>query len=367
VRIRSKVVLFSLFFALASGAVMAWCFVNIHREEAAFINSRRAIKTFAAVSDIEYFLVRQVRLLESYVLLGDESERLQLVQASAQTRQRLEEWSQTVKKGESHGVEIPAVKAVADAIAVPANKIRGLIALGKRTQAMALVEKEFSPASRQALAKFDAVKRRVQEAKIQSENVVILELQQSHLGLMGGLGLVVFFGLSFLWALYSAVIRPLRNMRTWADRVARGEKGLAMAAFSGKNELTELAQSIGEMAIQLTRPKAYPSPPVAAKTLPVSPAPHVRPSARGAFPHSRAHFRRGSSETDPAPNGFGSSPSARPPFPRRTTSRTPSTNFGIFSPKWPAKSRLPPAKRDNAGHQGKFADPKTHVIIQPQC
>jgi HAMP domain-containing protein len=273
VRIRSKVVLFSLFFALASGAVMAWCFVNIHREEAAFINSRRAIKTFAAVSDIEYFLVRQVRLLESYVLLGDESERLQLVQASAQTRQRLEEWSQTVKKGESHGVEIPAVKAVADAIAVPANKIRGLIALGKRTQAMALVEKEFSPASRQALAKFDAVKRRVQEAKIQSENVVILELQQSHLGLMGGLGLVVFFGLSFLWALYSAVIRPLRNMRAWADRVARGEKGLAMAAFSGKNELTELAQSIGEMAIQLTRPKAYPSPPVAAKTLPVSPAP----------------------------------------------------------------------------------------------
>ncbi len=34
-RIRSKVILFSLFFALASGAVMAWCYINIRQEEAA--------------------------------------------------------------------------------------------------------------------------------------------------------------------------------------------------------------------------------------------------------------------------------------------------------------------------------------------
>lgn len=258
---------------------MAWCYINIHQEEAAFVNSRRAIKTFAAVTDIEYFLVRQVRLLESYVLLGDESERLQLVQASAQTYQRLEEWAVTIKKGEAHGAEIEAVKSVADAIAYPANKIRGLIAVGKRTQAMALVEKEFSPASAQALKKFDMLKRRVQDAKLQSEVLVVQELQRSHLGVMGGLGLVVFFGLVFLWALYSAVIRPIQNMRAWADRVARGEKGLAMTAFSGKNELTELAQSLGEMAIQLTRPKATPPPPAVSKAppapppLPISPVP----------------------------------------------------------------------------------------------
>lgn len=257
-RIRSKVVLFSLLFAVASGAVVAWCFINIRREEESFVNSRRAIKTFAAVADIDYFLVRQVRLLESYVLLGEESERLQLVQASAQTRQRLEEWGAEVKKGEAHGEEISAVKGVAEAIAVPANKIRGLIAAGKRTQAMAAVEKEFSPASAQALKKFDMIKRRVQDAKNQSEVLVVQELQRNHLGLMGGLGLVVFFGLAFLWALYNAVIRPIQNMRAWADRVARGEKGLAMTAFSGKNELTELAQSLGEMAIQLTRPRAVP-------------------------------------------------------------------------------------------------------------
>lgn len=278
-RIRSKVILFSLLFAAASSAVVAWCFIHIRQEEAAFVNSRRAIKTFAAVTDIEYFLVRQVRLLESYVLLGEESERLQLAQASAQTRQRLEEWSLTVKKGEAHGAEILIVKSAADAIAEPANKIRGLIAVGKRSQAMDLVEKEFSPASRQALHKFDGVKRRVSDAKIQSENLVVQELQQSHLGLMGGLGLVVFFGLTFLWALYNAVIRPLHNMRIWADRVARGEKGLAMTAFSGKNELTELAQSLGEMAIQLTRPKANPAPVAGPKTgpgplpLPLPPTP----------------------------------------------------------------------------------------------
>lgn len=251
------------------------------------MNSRRAIKTFAAVTDIEYFFVRQVRLLESYVLLGDESERLQLVQAFAQTRQRLDEWKGAVKMGEAKGEEIPAVQSVADAIAIPANKIRALIAVGKRTQAMALVEKEFSPASVHALKKFDMLKRRVQDAKSQSEVLVVQELQTSHLGLMGGLGLVVFFGLVFLWALYSAVIRPIQNMRAWADRVARGEKGLAMTAFSGKNELTELAQSLGEMAIQLTRPKAYPPPPPTAKA-PLAPPAMSVPSVPAPTPQSLA-------------------------------------------------------------------------------
>jgi HAMP domain-containing protein len=275
VKIRSKVILFSLLFALSSAVVISWCFITIRREEAAFVNSRRAIKTFAAVTDIEYFFVRQVRLLESYVLLGDESERLQLVQASAQARQRLQEWASAVQQGEAHGEEIPAVQAVSDAIGVPANTVRGLIAHNKRTQAMALMVKEFSPASHQALLKFDGVKRRVQDAKARSENSVILELQRSHLGLMGGLGLVVLFGLVFLSALYRSVIRPIQNMRDWADRVARGEKGLAMTAFSGQNELTELAQSIGEMAIQLTRPKAYPPPLPAEKAPPPPPSREV--------------------------------------------------------------------------------------------
>ncbi|MBK8575539.1 MAG: hypothetical protein IPN90_07650 [Elusimicrobia bacterium] len=104
-RIRSKVILFSLLFAVSSGVVMAWCFINVRREEMAFLNGRRAMKTFAAVTDIEYFFVRQVRLLESYVLLGDESERLQLVQVSAQARQRLEEWAGAVKKGKPTGTK----------------------------------------------------------------------------------------------------------------------------------------------------------------------------------------------------------------------------------------------------------------------
>lgn len=269
-RIRSKVFLFSLLFAAASSAIMTWCFINIRREEAAFVDSRRAMKTFAAVTDIEYFFVRQVRLLESYVLLGDESERLQLVQATAQSGQRLTEWQEAVARGKAHGEEIPAVQSVAEAIAVPANQIRGLIAQGKRTQAMAQVEKEFSPASARALKKFNAVKMRVEDAKNETELLVVHEFQRSHLGLMAGLGLVVVFGLGFLWALYRAVIRPIQKMRVWADGVARGEKGLAMTAFSGRNELTELAQSLGEMAIQLTRPKASPPPLQEPKVTPLS-------------------------------------------------------------------------------------------------
>ena len=301
-RIRSKVFLFSILFTAASSAVMAWCFINIRREEAAFVNSRRAMKTFAAVTDLEYFFVRQVRLLESYVLLGDESERLQLGQATAQSRQRLAEWQEAVNQGKAHGGEIPAVESVAQAIAVPANKIRGLIAQGKRTQAMGVVDKEFSPASARALTKFNAVKLRVEDAKNETELFVVQEFQRSHLGLMAGLGLVVLFGLGFLGALYRSVIRPIQKMRAWADGVSRGEKGLAMTAFSGQNELTELAQSLGEMAIQLTRPKAYP-PPAVPKVQPVSTPSSLAPSAPVNAPQPVA-------SVNPSPVAPGESPPA---------------------------------------------------------
>ncbi len=259
-RIRTKVFLSALLFLTVSGAAMAWCYFNIRREETAFLENRRALKTLGIVTDIDYFLVRQARLLENYVLLGDESERLQLVQAVTQTRQRLEEWDKAARRGEANGVERAAVQQVHDTIAKSSNKIRGLLAAKKRVQAMALTEKEFTPVSARALAAFAAIKQRVQTAKDEAESRVSLDLRFSHMGLMAGLGLVSFFGLVSLLALYRTVIRPIQSMKNWADRVARGEKAVPLAGFKGANELTELAQSIGEMAIQLTRPKAYPPP-----------------------------------------------------------------------------------------------------------
>lgn len=259
-RIRTKVFLFALLFLTVSGAAMAWCYINIRREETAFLENRRAMKTLAAVNDIEYFLVRQARLLENYVLLGDESERLQLVQAVIQTRRRLDDWDKAAQRGEANGAERMAVQQVHETIAKSSNKIRGLLAAGKRVQAMALTEKEFAPVSARALAAFGAIKQKIQTAKDEAENRVGLELRLSHMGLMAGLGLVSFFGFVSLLALYRTVIRPIQSMKNWADRVARGEKAVPLAGFKGANELTELARSIGEMAIQLTRPKAYPPP-----------------------------------------------------------------------------------------------------------
>ncbi|MBL0058650.1 MAG: HAMP domain-containing protein [Elusimicrobia bacterium] len=286
-KIRSKVVLFALFFAWVSGSVGAWCFLNIRREEAAFADSRRAMKTHAAVTDIEYFLVRQVRALENYVLLNDEAEKLQLAQAAAQTRQRLAQWEKSAKAREAQGEEIPAVRKVNDAIAEPAKNIEDLLEAGRRSEAMGAVEKEFSPAAVKALAVFSVVKGRTEAEKERTERRMLAELRRNHLSLLGGLGLVAFLGLVFLFALYRSVISPIRELRSWADRVARGEKGQALQ-FSGGNELTELARSIGEMAIQLTRPKASPPPveiPESTKGPgPVQSAPPTVPSAPSAAP-----------------------------------------------------------------------------------
>lgn len=347
-RIRSKVILFVLLFLTVSGAAMGWCYLNIRREEAAFLENRRAMKTLSALTDIEYFLVRQVRLLENYVLLGDESERLQLVQAVTQTRKRLDDWDKAAQRGEANGAERVAVQQVHETIAKSSNKIRGLLAAKKRVQAMSLTEKEFTPVSARALAAFAAIKQRVQAAKEEAESRVSLELRFSHMGLMGGLGLVSFFGLVSLLALYRTVIRPIQSMKNWADRVARGEKAVPLAGFKGANELTELAQSIGEMAIQLTRPKAYPPP-----------LPTAAPAAAKGAHLARAVTPPSSAPTPPSPVAVvpipatGASPTATGPgpTPKGTKPPTPTTDSKgqLLPPQTPERSSAPPKPGVAAG------------------
>lgn len=349
-RIRSKVILFVLLFLTVSGAAMGWCYLNIRREEAAFLENRRAMKTLSALTDIEYFLVRQVRLLENYVLLGDESERLQLVQAVTQTRKRLDDWEKAAQGGEANGAERAAVQQVHETISKSSNKIRGLLAAKKRVQAMALTEKEFTPVSARALSAFAAIKQRVQTAKEEAESRVSLEIRLSHMGLMAGLGLVSFFGLVSLLALYRTVIRPIQNMKNWADRVARGEKAVPLAGFKGANELTELAQSIGEMAIQLTRPKAYPTPlPTTTPTVTKGPT-LVAPTPASSLPstNSLAGESPAATGASPKPVEGESAPKGTfapltatdskgqnmtPPPPEGTASPTPKPGVGAVSSK----------------------------------
>lgn len=326
---------------------MAWCYFNIRREEAAFLENRRAMKTLAAVTDIEYFLVRQARLLENYVLLGDESERLQLVQAVTQTRRRLDDWDKAAQRGEANGAERVAVQQVHETISKSSNKIRGLLAAKKRVQAMALTEKEFTPVSARALAAFGAIKQRVQTAKDDAESHVNLELQLSHMGLMAGLGLVSFFGLVSLLALYRTVIRPIQSMKNWADRVARGEKAVPLAGFKGANELTELAQSIGEMAIQLTRPKAYP-PPLPA-TAPAT-AKGGSPAGATTPPPSVTISTAPVAALPSAAVGLSQAAGGPGPTPKETIPPTPDVNQHVVpTPTREAKSAAPPAPAGPTG------------------
>lgn len=273
-KIRTKVVLSSLLFIAASSGVGYWCFLNIRREEDALAKSRRALKTNAAVADIDYFLRRQVRALENYVLLSDEAEKLQLAQARGQAQRRIGDWRAWVVAGEADGNEIPAVQSVSGVLIEKAQKIEQTMDAGQRRDAMGLVEKEFTPASTAALAAFDEIRKRTEKSKTETERRMIEVLRLNHLTLLGGVGLVTFFGLTIFFALYRAVIGPVHRMRQWADRVAQGDRS-AVLGIHGRNELMDLARSIAEMSIQLRRPRAEPAPLPAANAGP--PAPPLSP------------------------------------------------------------------------------------------
>jgi CHASE3 domain sensor protein len=192
-KIRTKVTLSSVFFLAVSSAVGSWCYLNIKKEETAFAQSRRATRTLAAVSDIEYFLTRQGRALQNYVLLNDEAEKLQFQQAESQMKSRLKTWRQTADNGETQGDEIANVQSAYELLATPARKINGLMETGKKTTAMTLVDSEFVPANKKATALFKDVKTRVETGAQQAEANMLLEVRQNHLTLMGGVGLVCSF------------------------------------------------------------------------------------------------------------------------------------------------------------------------------
>ena len=82
-------------------------------------------------------------------------------------------------------------------------------------------------------------------------------LRRNHMNLLGGLIFLAVLGLTFLLWQYRATIGPVNALRRWADRMARGERNVPLG-FWGQNELMDLAQSIGEMAIQLMRPRSLP-------------------------------------------------------------------------------------------------------------
>ena len=276
-KIRTKIAFSSLFFLAVSSGVGAWCYLNIQKEERAFDDSRRAARTRAAVADIDYFVTRRVRALQNYVLLNDEAEKLQFQQAGTQVLQRLAVWRKSAVRREANDPDLPAVAAAFDSLSGPSEKIDALMEKGRRTEAMALVESDFVRASVSALKAIADAKNRSEASAIQAEQDMTAELRRNHWSLLAGVGLVVFFGLVFLVSFYRSVIHPIQLMKSWADRVAQGERNVPWR-FPGKNELTDLATSLGEMAIQLTRPKAAPPP---------APAPAAAP-ARGATPLSEA-------------------------------------------------------------------------------
>ena len=275
-KIRTKITLSSLFFLAVSSGVGAWCYLNIQKEERAFDDSRRAARTRAAVADIDYFATRRVRALQNYVLLNDEAEKLQFQQAGTQVLQRLALWRKSAAHRETNDADLPAVSAAFDALSGPAEKVETAMDKGRRTEAMSLVESEFVPASAGALKAIADIKNRTEASALQSEQDMTAELRRNHWSLLAGMGLVVFFGLVFLVSFYRSVIQPIHLMKSWADRVAQGERNVPWR-FPGKNELTELATSLGEMAIQLTRPRAAPPAAVAAAAS-VAPAARVWPS-----------------------------------------------------------------------------------------
>lgn len=257
-KIRTKVLLFSLLHLAAGVGVGIYCWTNIRREEEAFNLSRSALNTHTAVIDIEYFLSRQGRALANFVLLGDEAEKLQLIQAQSRCRQRVEEWQKAVQAGLAIGEEIRIVQGILKRVASESKIILDGMEDGRRVEAMDAVDKTFGPVFERALKDFHALKGRTEEAKAEAETAMVNNLRRNHVGLLGGLAFMAVFGFGILLWQYGATIGPVNALRRWSERMARGERNVPLG-FQGQNELMDLAQSIGEMAIQLMRPRGLPA------------------------------------------------------------------------------------------------------------
>jgi hypothetical protein len=98
---KTRVILsFGLFVALAA-ALGAGLIVNSRREESAFRAGRNALRAQFMAQEVDYFVNKKIKSVETYVMFGDDLERYSIQEADGVLDKKFEIWERWTRDGDA--------------------------------------------------------------------------------------------------------------------------------------------------------------------------------------------------------------------------------------------------------------------------
>lgn len=249
---KTRVVLsFGLFILLTAG-LGSGLMVNSWREEKAFHAGRNALRLQFMTQEIDYFVNKKIKGLETYVLLGEDLEKYVIEEADMVLQKKFDVWAKWVKDGDASPVELAQVRDVHEKLDASEESILNLMESRQKSQAIGLVGGEFRTRSKAAREKLKEITAQKIRDAVEAERSMQRVVRQGHLTSIAGVLLAIILGIVLAMSLYNSVMLPMKVLFMWSDQIAKGRLHVSLD-IPGDSEMSRLAQNFNDMVQNLAR------------------------------------------------------------------------------------------------------------------
>jgi methyl-accepting chemotaxis protein len=236
---------FGLFIVLVA-SLGAGLMINSLREEKAFRLGRNALRSQFMSQEIDYFMSKKFRAVETFVMLQEELEKTVIDETDRVLQKKFEVWEQWVKTGDASAQELAEIKEVYAAARTAEGKILALMDEGSKEGAMRLVGTDFRPLSKKALAKLKELTTKKADDAAQAEATMQRVVRQGHMTSVAGVLLSLVLGIVLAMSLYNSVQLPMKVLTAWSEQIAKGHLHVSLN-LPGDSEMGRVASNFNEM------------------------------------------------------------------------------------------------------------------------
>ncbi|MEJ2483097.1 MAG: HAMP domain-containing sensor histidine kinase [Gemmatimonadota bacterium] len=237
--------LFAVALLLAGPAVYSIGRLQTVRDIAVELHDRHAASR-VAVGELRAALAEADRLQRSYIVTGDSTTRMQMLEALAETRA-----SYRRSAAPEYGVSDLSIGLILNELDVAAYRIDELIQSGDATEAteyFSEIRHLYGDADAAVGVMARAIDRESAQATVRAETIASAAINSALIALGGSLAIALILG----FGMTQLVTRPIERLTQAMSRVAEGEFDVGSPIEVGRrDELGDLARSFESMTAQL--------------------------------------------------------------------------------------------------------------------
>jgi methyl-accepting chemotaxis protein len=220
--------------------------INALREEKAFRLGRNALREQFMAQEIDYFMNKKIKALETYVMLEEELEKIVIDEAESVLKKKFQIWEEWTKTGDASKTDLTQVREIHLGLRQVEEKALGLMDKDAKATAMGLVGGEFRKLSKAAREKLrEITAKKVQDA-VSAERTMTRVVRQTHMTSIAGVLLAIIVGVALAMSIYNSVMLPMKVIAMWSEQIAKGHLHMSLN-LPANSEMGRLAGNFNQM------------------------------------------------------------------------------------------------------------------------